>query len=54
MLYGHGCKSALTGQTLRNNLMNSGSIKSKVPSTSGTTLTQSQLKSVDKIIRQQQ
>lgn len=46
--------TTVTNQTLRNNLMNSGSTISKAPSTSGTTLTQSQLKSVDKIIRQQQ
>ena len=46
--------AGVINKTLRNNLMNSGSSKSKVPSTSGTTLTTSQLKSVDKIIRQQQ
>jgi RHS repeat-associated protein len=44
----------VTNQTLRSNLMNSGSLKSKVPSTTGRTLTSSQLKSVDEIIRQQQ
>ena len=44
----------VTNKTLIKNLMNSGSSKSNVPSTSGTTLTKSQLKSVDKIVRQQQ
>ena len=44
----------VSNKTLRNNLMNSGSSKSKVPSTSGTSLTKSQLKSIDKIIRKQQ